>query len=329
MSEPEVSVLMAVRNGGPFLDEALRSIVEQTFTGWEMIVVDDASTDVTLGVLEAWSKREPRLRIVANPVNKGQTACLNQGVSVCRGRWVARQDADDISEPSRLERQVAFLRANKETALLGTQGILIDDDGRKSGLLDVPCDAAGIAWAMPFLNPFLHTAVMFRRDVVAGEFGGFDENFRIAQDYDLWSRVAARHRAANLPGRLVRYRNSAGSLSRAGRERAFAEADQVSGRVALETFGRPWADEERALTGEFRQGLTAGRRREFWRMLRRLAREFSQRHPAMAGGPRSVAASWHLRVAGSVGGAAACGEVLAALRADPVRTASWLAARWV
>jgi glycosyltransferase involved in cell wall biosynthesis len=328
VSEPEVSVLMAVRNGGPFLDEALRSIVAQTFTAWEMIAVDDASTDGTPGVLEAWSRREPRLRVVANAVNQGQTASLNQGLSHCRGKWVARQDADDVSEPSRFERQVAHLRANEGTALLGTQGILIDDAGRKTGLLDVPREAAGIAWAMPFLNPFLHTAVMFRRDVVAGEFGGYDEKFRIAQDYDLWSHIAARHAAANLPGRLVRYRNSAGSLSRAGRERAFAEAEEISSRVASEVFGRPWTDEERALVDDFRQGLNAGRRRAFWALVRPLAREFARRYPARSDGPRSVAASWHLRVAGSVGGLAACREILAALRADPVRTAGWLGARW-
>ena len=308
---------MAVFNGGDFLEESIRSIAGQTFRDWELVVVDDASTDATRDVVASWSRRDPRIRLVANDRNKGQTACLNQGLHEGRGEWVARQDADDVSDPRRLAAQMDYLVAHPDTALLGTQGVLVDTRGKRTGLLDVPCDHEGIAWCAPFLNPFLHTSVIFRRSVVA-ELGGYDESFRIAQDYDLWTRLAAHDQTANLPERLVSYRHVETSLSKSGRNTAFAEADRVSAREAKRFLGRDWTEREARVAGAFRRGLEPSKRKEFWELIAECERELGKLLP-----PR-IRASWHLRIAGSTN---AFVEVLAAAHADPAFTARWIAER--
>lgn len=325
MRAPQVSVLMAVYNGGDDLPASLESIATQTFTDWEMVVVDDASTDGTREVVESWSRRDPRIRLVSNAVNKGQTPCLNQGLRECRGRWVARQDADDLSASGRLAAQMEFVARHPDVVLLGTSGVLLDEHGRKAGLLDVPCTAAGIAWTSVFLNPFLHTSVLFQREAVLQTFGGYDESFRIAQDYDLWVRMLNAVPTANLPARLVSYRRSDASLSRAGRDLAMEEAGRVSARQFAHLLGRPPARGEEELCRAFRSGLPDSRRREFQGLLRRLGGEFSSKHPGWASGPESVAASWHLRLAGSCGSLpSAAHEMLAAFAADPGFVLRWM-----
>jgi GT2 family glycosyltransferase len=320
MSEPALSVLMAVRNGGSLLEESLCSIAAQTFRDWEMMVVDDASTDETPQILAEWSRRDPRLRVLHNDCNLGQTASLNRGLEACRAPWIARQDADDISFPDRLARQMKHVEGRPDTVLLGTAGVLVDRSGMRTGLLDVPCGGVDIAWTAPFLNPFLHTAVLFRREVVQ-QLGGYDESFCIAQDYDLWTRLAAVYPADNLPERLVAYRHTETSLSRTGRETAFAEADRVSEREARRFFGRAWSDEEHMLVSAFRRGLPSGRRGAFWRMVGSLEAERGSRLP------RSVRAAWHLRLAGA-DPAARVPETSAALRTAPLFAIRWMRDRW-
>jgi len=321
LKDPEVSVLMAVRNGGAFLDRSIASISRQTCGDWEMVIVDDASTDGSEKLAAQWAERDPRMRVLAHSSNKGQTASLNEGLARCRGRWVARQDADDLSHPRRLEAQMAFVHDNPETVLLGTQGVLIDEKDACVGLLDVPTDPAGIAWSMPFLNPFLHTSVLFRREVVQAN-GGYDENYRIAQDYELWTRLGALHPTANLPARLVSYRNGEESLSRSSRDLAFAEADRVSDREAQRFLGREWRPDEKQLASEFRKVLAARRRQSFWRMVARIEKETGKRLP-----PR-LRASWHLRLAGTDNSGLLSG-VLSAFVTAPFYTARWLGERIV
>lgn len=311
---------MAVRNGGAWLEEALGSIANQTFTNWEMVMVDDASTDGSAAVARAWSARDDRVHVIEQSVNKGQTASLNEGLASCRGEWIARQDADDLSHPERLARQMAYLSRNPRTALLGTQGILIDSRGRRMGLLDVPCGGEAIAWCAPFLNPFLHTSVVFRREVVQ-QAGGYDENFHIAQDYELWTRLAGKHAVANLPERLVRYRHAETSLSKTGRSVAFAEADRVSAREVQRRLGRQWTVKEEKLVSEFRSGLPAESKKKFWDLIAALEEAKGSRLPS------TLRAAWHLRLAGT-GASVDASEVAAAFRAAPAYASRWLLERF-
>lgn len=310
---------MAVHNGGTFLDGSIESIVRQTFTDWELVVVDDASTDGSAQLVDRWTGKDRRIRVVSKAKNQGQTASLNEGLAVCRGRWVARQDADDISLPHRLADQVAYLSQRPGTVLLGAQGKLIDRKGALIGLLDVPCERCAIEWCAPILNPFLHTAVIFDRKAAEAA-GGYDPAYRIAQDYDLWARLSKNHQVANLPERLVCYRNTEQSLSRASRDLALAEADRVSARVSLDWLGRSWSESEKHLVRGFRRGLLLAERKDFWELIGRLEQE--KGIPC----PRRLRAAWHLRVAGSAAGAR-LSESLSALGADPFFTLGWLAER--
>lgn len=321
MNAPHVSVLVPVYNAAQHLDAAFAGISEQDFVDWELVAVDDASTDASGEILKQWADRDARIRVVRNPTNLGQTPSLNRGLAQCRGRWVARQDADDISRPDRLSVQMRYLARHPQTALLGTQGVLIDERGAKIGLLDVPEDAEAISWCAPFLNPFLHTAVIFRRDIVQRE-GGYDESFRIAQDYELWTRLAAGHAVANLPDRLVSYRHAETSLSKTGRNLAFAEADRVSAREFARWMGRAWSAEEGDLVSAFRSGSASLSKREFWRLIAALEKAKGSRLPS------KLRAAWHLRLAG-VGGGIDAAEVAAAFRAAPRYTASWLYRRFL
>lgn len=325
---PSITVLMTVFNAGRFLDPAIRSIVMQTFRNWEFLIVDDASTDGSIEIAHAWAERDERICLIRNAVNKGQTPCLNQGLAEARGRWVARQDADDLSHPTRLSEQFQFVTMHPEVALLGTCGRIINEQDRLEGLLDDPLTAAAADWTAPFLNPFTHTSVLFRTTVVRDELGGYDEGFRIAQDYDLWTRVMACHPVANHPQRLVCYRHLEGSLSKAGRHHAFAEADQVSLRESERVFGRTPNDDERALQTAFREGLSPENRLAFWRFYEEERQKFEATRECDLS--RTVALH-HLKAAGALLGRsrrAACAEIWQAFRGDWRSTLGWLLARF-
>jgi len=321
MTAPPLSVLVPVYNAAPHLDAALAGIAGQDFGDWELVAVDDASTDESAEILRRWADRDVRIRVVRNATNAGQTVSLNRGLAQCRGRWVARQDADDISHRERLGAQMRYLAHHPQTALLGAQGVLIDERGAKIGLLAVPEDAESVAWCAPFLNPFLHTAVMFRREV-ALRAGGYDEDFRIAQDYELWTRLASGHASANLPDSLVSYRHSETSLSKTERTLAFAEADRVSGREAARWLGRAWTREEAGLVSAFRSGSASVCKRDFWSLIADLEKAKASSLPS------KLRAGWHLRLAG-VGGGVDAAEVAAAFRAAPGYTARWLYRRFL
>ena len=328
MSEPVVSVLMTVFNAGRFFEPSIRSILSQTFRNFEFLIVDDASTDGSADVAEAWAASDPRIRLIRNAENKGQTKCLNQGLLLARGRWVARQDADDLAHPSRLAKQHQFTTIRPEIVLLGSNGRIIDEHDRLAGLLDAPLSQQGIIWTSPFLNPFMHTSVMFRTDVVRDQFGGYNEDYRIAQDYELWTRVIAKHQGANLPQRLVCYRHLPTSLSKSRKSVAFAEAAQVSERETRRIFGRNLSEREAGLIASFREGLDPGNRRAFWKLYGEL---LSNRNARSGDLPRTVAMH-HLKAAGALSSNAlhlAVAEVLMALRTDLGATLGWMATRYV
>ena len=207
---PRVTVLMPVYNAAAYVADAARSILHQTWSDFELLVIDDGSTDDSARIVA--SLGDPRIRLVRADRNIGLTATLNKGLALARGALIARQDADDLSEPERLERQVAFLDANPAVALVGSWYRKIDAAGRLLGDRRLPTHDAPLRWALLSHCPIVHSAAMFRRDAIA-EAGGYDDRFAYAQDYELWSRVAGRHRLANLPEFLVRYRVIATSLT--------------------------------------------------------------------------------------------------------------------
>ncbi|HET7340832.1 MAG TPA: glycosyltransferase [Methylomirabilota bacterium] len=199
MTAPAVSVLMAVRDGAPWVAEAVASVLAQTAGDLELIVVDDGSTDATPDLLSAVSDR--RLRVVRQPA-AGLTRALNRALTVAGAPLVARLDADDVALPERLARQRAFLERWPEIGVLGTAAREVDDRGATVRIVQPPPDDAALRRALIRANPFVHSSVMLRRALLE-QAGGYDETLAVAQDYDLWMRLARLTRLANLADVLV------------------------------------------------------------------------------------------------------------------------------
>jgi len=200
---PRVSVIMPVHNGERFVSEAITSILRQTFSDFEFLIVDDGSTDSTPSILRSF--HDPRIRLLTNDRQRGIVGALNRALAEARGTYIARMDADDRSAPDRLERQTAFLDREKDVALVGTAAVLIDEQGRERGRESHPAGAREIRKTIFVHNPFIHGSVAVRKSVL-DECGVYDERFLHNEDYDLWLRICARHASANLPEFLLERR---------------------------------------------------------------------------------------------------------------------------
>lgn len=194
---------MPVYNAGGHLCESVDSLLTQTFRDFELLIIDDASTDDSWEQIGAFS--DPRIQALRNTKNIGLPATLNAGLRLARGEFIARQDQDDTSQPDRLQAQVDYFDAHPEVAILGTDAILINDDGKYCGRWRTPGDAALVRMALCFDNCLPHSSVMMRASIVRDRFGGYRE-VHACEDYDLWSRVAAEHPVRTLRRPLVHYR---------------------------------------------------------------------------------------------------------------------------
>ncbi len=223
---PRVTVLLAVHNGEPFVAEALESVLGQTFEDFELLVVDDASTDGTVATVTSFA--DPRIRLLRNERNLGQVPSLNRGLRESRGELVARLDADDRCLPTRLERQVAVLDSDPRIGLVGSWLELVDERGRRVGALEKRLDDfADFVFHTLIMRVWVsHPAAMYRLAPVL-ELGGYDEATGPSEDKDLWRRLLlARWDARIVPETLVGYRLHDAQLSqtRAARQQRVGPA---------------------------------------------------------------------------------------------------------
>jgi len=209
---PLVSVVMPVYNGEKYLREAIESVLGQTFRDFEFIVIDDGSTNGTGGMLAHYQKMDRRIRVICNPQNEGQPAALNKGCHLAKGKYIARMDADDVSLPERLERQIEHIEVHREIGVLGTWSEIIDKKGARGESVRMPTRPALIGWSLIFGNCVTAPSVMMRRDLVE-RLGFFRTEPRDAEDYDLWARAVSVTRIANLPHILLQYRSHEESVS--------------------------------------------------------------------------------------------------------------------
>ena len=212
MATPRLSVIMPVRNGAPWITAACRSILEQSVRDLELIIVDDGSSDETPALIEGLARSDNRVRPVRLPAT-GLVGALNRGIDTARAPLLARLDADDIALPERLARQLDHLGRHPKLVLLGSWAQEVDADGRPIGLLKPEPDPARLASLLARRNPFIHSTVMMRTDLVR-RVGGYRDACRHAEDYDLWLRLAEVGDVAILPEALVQYRIHAQSVSR-------------------------------------------------------------------------------------------------------------------
>jgi glycosyltransferase involved in cell wall biosynthesis len=205
MIPPSISVVLAVYNGAHGIRAAVQSVLAQSVSDFELIVVDDGSTDETPGILSGLQQSDSRIRVVRQE-NRGLSASLNRAIGMARGTYIARQDADDISLPERFAHQVAWLDNQPAVAALGTAADVIDSAGRVVGSLTVRHGMVEVKHALTTLRSTpVHGSMMIRKAALDAT-GGYREAFRAGQDYDLWLRLSARFGIDNLPGVLYRWR---------------------------------------------------------------------------------------------------------------------------
>jgi glycosyltransferase involved in cell wall biosynthesis len=264
---PAVSVVMGVFDGAPWVGAAVESLLEQTLADLEVVVIDDGSTDGTPDVLA--SIRDSRLRIERR-ARQGLTRALNHAIDLARAPFIARLDADDLALPERIALQHQYLESHPDVGLLGTGARELDPTGREVAILRPPVDDSAIRRALIRANPFVHSSVMMRRTVL-DRVGRYDPSFPVAQDYDLWMRIARVSRLANLPELLVIRRLPPGRISAVrNNERLLAEA-RVRWR-AVRSHAYPWwcvvfalrPVTALALPVAWRRALRGPRRMEGW-----------------------------------------------------------------
>lgn len=222
----KLTVLMTVFNGMPYLPLAIESILNQTFRDFDFLIINDCSTDETRSVILGYD--DPRIRLIDNEANVGQTRSLNIGLERSRTEFVARMDADDVSHPTRLQKQVGFLEAHPEVAVVGISLNQIDANGRVIGKVVRPERNLQIRWLQLFECPIPGGSAAFRKSVVWDELGGFDASIRFSQDWELLSRISKRHELANLPQVLYDVRSHAASANTAMLGEVFLDIQKIS-----------------------------------------------------------------------------------------------------
>lgn len=215
-----VSVVLPVYQGEHTLTPAISSILAQQGIDGdvELLVIDDGSTDQSLRLaIDIASESNSSNIAIFHHENIGLAATLNRGASLASGRYIARQDQDDIVMPGRLAKQVEFLNANQHIAMVGTWAQIYYGDTQSSRYHRHPSSNAALQLELLFDNPFVHSSMMIRKNVLE-EVGGYstDNSRQPPEDYELWSRVARRYEVANLPEVLTIYREVSGSMSRSG-----------------------------------------------------------------------------------------------------------------
>jgi glycosyltransferase involved in cell wall biosynthesis len=248
---PKVSVLMSVYNGSQYLRESIESILNQTFTDFEFIIINDCSTDNTWEILNEYAIQDQRLVLISNPENLGLTKSLNKGLQVAKGEYIARQDADDISLPQRLETQASLLNKHSDIALVSCNIEIINSEGCPIEKYHRSCESDLVGWYLLFYNHLGgHSQVIFRRDIVMN-LGGYCENYRYAQDYELWCRIVKVGKIVILPEFLLQQRrhNQSISLVKALEQDAYALA-QVKHNIS-QLIGKEISIEEAKYLREF------------------------------------------------------------------------------
>lgn len=230
---PLVSVIMAARNVAPFITASLKSILGQSLTDLECIVVDDGSTDQTREILERHATRDRRLRVVSQE-GSGLPAALNAAWAMARGRYLARMDADDISLPRRLEKQATFMEEHPDIDICGTWSRTF---GAFPWRLVRPFpDDARIRCEMLFNNPLSHPTVMMRREIL-DRLGGYDATVVYGEDYALWAKSLPVARFANIPEILLRYRRHSQQMGNTHAQKTQERENKATQAVMLGALG--------------------------------------------------------------------------------------------
>jgi len=237
-----VSVIMPVYNSAKYLEEAMESVLEQTFRDFEFIIVDDGSTDGSSDILQRYAKLDSRIRILSQE-NKGISASRNRAMENAAGKYIALMDSDDISLPDRLARQMAFMEAHPEVGVCGVRCSFFGDKGEFVGVCP-PSDPKQLKCRMLFLITISNTCVMMRRDLLVAHGIRYDSSLDVTEDYELLSRLLPRCEIANIPEVLMKIRTHSSSITRRRpQEEHFRSISEVHKRL-LPILGIEPSDQE-------------------------------------------------------------------------------------
>lgn len=207
---PEISVIMSVYNGERFLANSIESVLNQTFTNFEFLIIDDCSTDKSAEIIRQYSTTDNRIKYLKNKQNIGLTKSLNKALQIAQGKYIARMDADDISLPERFRKQYNFLEKNQNTFLIGGWAIKIDEKAIETDVMKTRTSFNQLKKWLPKMNSFIHSTIMFRHEKNIF----YREKFVYAQDYDFYLNLLSQNKMlCNLPEILIKYRETSDSIS--------------------------------------------------------------------------------------------------------------------
>ncbi|MCS6968605.1 MAG: glycosyltransferase [Bernardetiaceae bacterium] len=235
---------MSAYNAEKYISQAIESILHQTFKDFELLIINDASTDKTRAIAEHYAQQDKRIKLFDNPKNLGLTRTLNKAIDLTGGQYIARMDADDIAMPERLAKQVQLLDANPNIGFCGTWIEFIDSDGMPLGeTLSMSLTSEEIYARLFFHNCFIHSSIMMRRSCALEK---YNENFVICQDYEFWSRLSENFVCYLIPEFLVQYRIYQQSMMNASPDQTAAEVRQIV-KGKLQKIGIEPTEEEISL----------------------------------------------------------------------------------
>lgn len=236
--KPTVSVVMSVYNGGPDLPFAIDSILAQSFADFEFIIINDGSTDDSLDVLRAYEQKDARIKLIDQD-NTGLTVALRRGVAASQGEYVARMDADDLSMPSRLGKQVDLLRADESVVMVSCHLENFRDDGSIERIQVYDQNPRLGKLFTCFFNPIGgHGQIMYRRTAYEAA-GGYDPDYNLAEDYDLWTRILDHGELGIIPEILYRYRVGHESVTSRNKTAQVAITKRIIERECGRMIGEP------------------------------------------------------------------------------------------
>ena len=286
---PLISVVLAAHDAERFVRPAVASVLRQTFSDLELIVVDDGSQDRTPELLADF--QDPRLVLLRSEERQGLATSLNLGLDHARGRYVARLDADDVAMPNRLTRQLARIRTSPGTALLGSSVCELGADGRPGTVHAMPTSPVAVRWHLLFSSPFFHPTVLVDRELLERERLRYDPRFLESEDYDLWTRVLELGTGTNETEPLVLYRVHPGQASQSRRDLQRTFQLEIA-RREIACVSPDFSAEEAELAWSLGVGerLAEDRLEEATSLYVELARTFESRHPEGRGPVREAAA---------------------------------------
>jgi glycosyltransferase involved in cell wall biosynthesis len=183
-----ISIIINAYNAEKHLETTIQSIINQTYSDWELILVDDGSKDDTFRIMKRQSELDSRIRVLKNEKNLGIPRSINLGIDNARGNYIAKIDADDVADSTRLERQIKYLEENPDVDLVGTGGYIINEDGEILNRIKVVKNKCLISRLLRYANPFIHSSIMVKKDALV-QVGKYRTGFIHSQDYDLLLRA--------------------------------------------------------------------------------------------------------------------------------------------